>query len=104
APTAAWTSPSAACRPKRPFEPAPSRAPVAGADRTTRRRIVDAGRAVRYTWGMRRFGLLAAGLLASVVAGCGPPADEGFTSIHVSELVAMGNSNDGAATVLDANG
>src|SRR5439155_22286865 len=33
-----------------------------------------------------------------------PPADEGFTSIHVSDLVAMRNSNDGAATVLDANG
>ena len=59
---------------------------------------------MRYTWGMRRFGLLAAGLLASTVAGCGPPADEGFTSIHVSDLVAMRTSNDGAVTVLDANG
>ena len=53
---------------------------------------------------MRRFGLLAVGLLASTVAGCGPPADEGFTSIHTSDLVAMRNSNDGAVTVLDANG
>ena len=47
---------------------------------------------------------LAAGLLLLAVAACGPPVEEGFTSIRVNDLVAMRNSNDGAVTVLDANG